>query len=162
MPSIQRALAGRKRRKDELDKVAAELIQMFVKKQQPPLRRQDKINGQLNLFCWNCPSLRIKITETKNSYSPSLAKFSYWLHDDKLGHVTKRGINTQRSGINFSCSLPIACLINRRQNFLPLTSIFSYPLTFPNVFFFWTEPKQSETIPICVLAETQLQLINFF
>ena len=52
------------------------------------------------------------------------------------GHVTKRGINTQRSATICSCSLPLTCLITRGETLLLLSSKFSSLLFLLYQFFF--------------------------
>ena len=79
---------------------------------------------------------------------------------DMLGHVTKRGINTQRSATNSSRSLPLICRITRGETLLPLTSNFSSLLTLPILLFFWSQRKYSQTIPNFFLAQFQLHLLE--
>ena len=76
----------------------------------------------------------------------------------RRGHMTKWSIYTQRSAINFSCPLPLNCLITRDKTLLLLTFNFSSLPTLPILLLLWSEQKYSKAISNCVLADTQLHL----
>ena len=95
-----------------------------------------QLDWQLDLFGWNCTISGFNFVETKFLIRPALAGFPYWLHDDMFDHVTKRGINTQRSAIKFSCSLSLSCLITRGENLSLQPSNFSSFLFLLYYFFF--------------------------
>ena len=69
--NIQKALTSRKWGIDKLDKVGEELKEKFVNKQRPSLRRQNKNDGQLILFNWNCTISGFNFTETKFILRPA-------------------------------------------------------------------------------------------